>query len=640
MLLRGIFFVILLQCLHADEAHSGVPWYSIAIAQALHYIPVHNPMFDHNVCGLDFTTIDLLSFVDGKVGANFLSVEKQCRGVHDFRVIKVRVGLFDFPERGYDQPTVECLHLFRLDDAARSAPPPLLAGSQYGPPRFPRAFYLNNRLSLEASLCVSEFIEGVPIPWHVSSLRSDAEVADFALATIELGATLARHSILHRDIHPNNLLVHRERSPSGEDRFRLVLVDFTWAISPGIVQFQTATTYLNQIYGRYLEYSDAYSIGFLLHDLLNMFCVLDTSWLSPVIATLLEAASELNLKFTFDYNALGQRVLELLAQKSAVDARSASSEELRDPLALRREALCNLPNTYAPPPSIEKGYAFVGSDVQPAVKVTGYQHFSLYRNEGGGLELMPLNEGLQQKDAVLSPLLSSIMKGLSIIDVGGNFGFFSVRCMLYGATAATVVDMDTTHSLIAREMYVYMGEPVSRINIQNMKLKDITQDQIGYSADVVMALAFIHWSYNCSEANGNLAKTIGQLALRARKILIIEWVDPMDPAIQHENHLGTGFDLALDSSALQENPEYDDINIRNTSLTSLNQSSYSFTEFRRVMGRSFECVREVGRVSPTRRIFVGVRGRGRSLDSRGEVDLPGLYDAAHDYFKSNFGCSS
>ena len=63
---------------------------------------------------------------------------------------------------------------------------------------------------------------------------------------------------------PTTWLYTASASPSGEDRFRIVLVDFTWAISPEIVQFQASPVYLNMIYNCHPGHSDAYSIGFLL----------------------------------------------------------------------------------------------------------------------------------------------------------------------------------------------------------------------------------------------------------------------------------------------------------------------------------------------------------------------------------------
>ena len=241
---------------------------------------------------------------------------------------------------------------------------------------------------------------------------------------------------------------------------------------------------------------------------------------------------------------------------------------------------------------------------------------------------------VRKKDEILSPLLKNTMKGLSLIDVGGNFGYFCAKAISYGGESAVLVDMDTSYTNLAKDLYAYIGEPLSTISVENRRLRDLQQDTDAYSADVVIALALIHWSYNCSETRGSLAKTIGSLALRANKMLIIEWIDPMDMAILNENHLGEN---TRRGEFEDISPEDAAIEITNTSLISLTSSPYTFTEFRRVMRRTFDCVREIGRVSPTRRIFAGIAGKGRnSYDDRSLGS--GRHDNIQGWFVTQYGC--
>lgn len=624
--------------LHGGLAAEDVPWPGAAIAKALHYIPVYNPSIEHNYCGIDFGQFNFVDLFHGKVGANFASVEQQCKqhGV-DIKMLKVRLGAVDEPEKGYDQASVECLHLFRLGGGPRDVTGPARVGSRYGPPLFPQAFYLNNRHPLgDASVCISEYISGIPLARHVSSLKTDAEVADFALAMIDLTATLAAHHVVHRDIHPNNLVLQQSVDTSGNSIYRIVLIDFTWAVSPGIVQFERPPSYFNLIYGAPLTPSDSYSIGFVIHDVLSMYCDLDTTWLSPVIEIMMTPQDRFDSIFTFDFDALKHKVSMLLDNWITANEQTKTASNEMNALEKRRYDLCNKPNTFAPPPRIEKGYVVAESEHFPGASLQGYQHFTIFRTAAGGIELSPLSEGLRKKDDILSPLLRNTMNGLSLIDVGGNFGYFCAKSMSYGGRSAVLVDMDTSYTVIAKDMYSYIGGPLSKITVENKRLRDLQQENAPYSADVVIALALIHWSYNCSETRGSLAKTIGSLALRANKMLIIEWIDPMDMAILNENHLGENTRRG-EMSEDDISPEDAATEITNTSLVSLTHSPYTFTEFRRVMRRTFDCVREIGQVSPTRRIFAGITGKGRNSYDDSSLGS-GRHDSIQDWFITQYGC--
>jgi hypothetical protein len=219
------------------------------------------------------------------------------------------------------------------------------------------------------------------------------------------------------------------------------------------------------------------------------------------------------------------------------------------------------------------------------------------------------------------------MSGLSILDVGGNYGYFCAKAILYGAESAMLVDMDTTYTDIATKIYKHIGQPVSEIDIRNTRLGDLDAPSEIQSADVVLALALMHWSFNCSEARGSMAKTVGSLALRAKKMLIIEWIDPLDQAIQNENHLGVG----RDAGGVDKSGDSTDIPL------SLESSPYTYSEFRRVMKSIFHCVKEIGGVSPTRRVFIGMRLKGRQQDG-GKSMGSMKYNRMEEWMEENYSC--
>ena len=301
------------------------------------------------------------------------------------------------------------------------------------------------------------------------------------------------------------------------------------------------------------------------------------------------------------------------------------------PLERRRQYLCNEPNLFAADPQ----YSITLNDGHyPEAIVDGYQHFQIRKNSNAEIEITPLSDALRQKDIIMSPILKSLVPGLSVLDVGGNYGYFCAKSMEYGAAGATLVDMDRKYTDIARKIYSHIGQPFSSIDIKNNRLRDISNDSDDvFSSDVVIALALIHWSYNCSESRGSLAKTIGSLALRAKKVLIIEWIDPADAAIQNENHLGLGGTFA-ESTADNFKGE---VHITNTSLISRSSSPYMLDEFLRVMKRVFWCVTELGIISPTRRIFIGVRCKGRHQTGDHHLDSA-KYTRVNEWTRHICGC--
>jgi hypothetical protein len=186
---------------------------------------------------------------------------------------------------------------------------------------------------------------------------------------------------------------------------------------------------------------------------------------------------------------------------------------------------------------------------------------------------------------------------------------------------------------LARDMYAHLGPPLTRIDVHNTRLKDLAADPAApQSADIVIALALIHWSYNCSETRGSLAKTIGTLAVRARKVLIIEWIDPTDMVIQMENHLGVGHEELGGTNA--------STGAGASGIDGFESSPYSLAEFRRVLMRIFGCVSELGAVSPTRRLFLAMRVTGRhyseNLIGDAVSDIVGSkYDRLTAFIKQN-----
>ena len=113
-------------------------------------------------------------------------------------------------------------------------------------------------------------------------------------------------------------------------------------------------------------------------------------------------------------------------------------------------------------------------------------------------------------------------------------------------------------------------------------------------ADIVVALALVHWLYNCTAAFGSLSAVVERLASLAGDALIVEWVDPADPAIDFFGHLSW-------DAGTRAGP-------------------YNREVFERELGRHFARVRPIGDVSPTRRLFLAMKRR-HDIDLRCPLPL-------------------
>lgn len=101
------------------------------------------------------------------------------------------------------------------------------------------------------------------------------------------------------------------------------------------------------------------------------------------------------------------------------------------------------------------------------------------------------------------------------------------------------------------------------------------------AADVVVAFAFVHWVYSCTARALSPDRIVGSLAALARDLLLVEWVDPADPAILGYRHLDVLENDAADA--------------------------YAFGPFLEALSARFPRVELLGELSPTRRIYLASR---------------------------------
>jgi hypothetical protein len=240
------------------------------------------------------------------------------------------------------------------------------------------------------------------------------------------------------------------------------------------------------------------------------------------------------------------------------------------------------PNRYARPAGLEL--------LDKVAVFHGYQEFQLSRD---AIRPLPVDKPLATKQRLLTSLMSgSRVQGRTVLDLGANSGFFAFWSLLGGARAATAVDMDPAYIGMmsdAAEMLGFTSFETAKANVAEWE----------QPADIVVALALIHWIYSCTAALGTLDAAVGLLSSFTREMLIVEWVDPSDSAIAFFGHLGF-------------NPE-------------LAKGPYDLASFEAALDNHFSRWRRVGQVTPTRTIYVAFRNE-HDIDTT--CPMPLLHDAS------------
>jgi len=223
------------------------------------------------------------------------------------------------------------------------------------------------------------------------------------------------------------------------------------------------------------------------------------------------------------------------------------------------------PNKYA----AENGLSFEDG----AAHLRGYQEFTV---DPRIRHLRAIGGALVAKDAVVERAFAPrLMAGRSLLDLGGNNGYFAFKALAAGATSAAVVDIDAECILNLQRV---------RSRFPELRLEAHQENSEGWDrpADVVLAFALVHWIYSCTAHALSLDRVIGALASLTRDMLLVEWVDPADPLVQGYHHT----EVAGEDAA----------------------EPYDFDAFLRALSARFSRVELLGELSPTRRIYLATRG--------------------------------
>jgi len=220
----------------------------------------------------------------------------------------------------------------------------------------------------------------------------------------------------------------------------------------------------------------------------------------------------------------------------------------------------------------------------------GYQNFTLTADS---VTIDATDANLLRRYEMLATVFQpSLFTRRTVLDLGSNSSFFGFWALQRGAASVTAVDLDETYIAMVRRA-------CRQLNIFQLNPVCAKVDSWQEPADVVLAMALVHWLYSCTASFGSLDTLIGWLASLTRYTLIIEWIAPADPAIQSFGHL-------------DHNP-------------SLARAPYSYAAFDAALRKHFCHVASLGFHSPTRQLFLA-RKTTRDIDLSGP--LPVLHDPA------------
>ena len=237
------------------------------------------------------------------------------------------------------------------------------------------------------------------------------------------------------------------------------------------------------------------------------------------------------------------------------------------------ENLCKTPNQPARPSALEIH--------DHHVVFHGYQEFSLAKD---WISVLPADNSLQVKYGLLLPYFQPrFLKQRTLLDLGANAAFYCFWALQQKAEKAIAVDID--------EEYLKMIERAKqRLGFENLEIFQANVVDWQEPADVVVALALVHWIYSCSADLGSLDAVIGKLASLTKYMLIVEWIEPEDPAIQYFHHIEWNKNLI--------------------------REPYTLEAFEAALARHFHKMEFIGSVSPTRKLYA-------AFHSITEVDISG-----------------
>jgi len=176
------------------------------------------------------------------------------------------------------------------------------------------------------------------------------------------------------------------------------------------------------------------------------------------------------------------------------------------------------------------------------MKVGGYQNFTLSCEGAGAMAISGMSTKALEVESILRRITETVPVS-SITDVGCNSGLMLAVAFRCGFTRLVGIEHDTDYQLIANRVIAFCRltdptavHPSSTCEAIHLEPGMDTHNP-GGPPDVVLALAIIHWLYNCTADFGSLDTIIQCFRSMTTRVLVVEWVDPQDHAIKTFKHI-------------------------------------------------------------------------------------------------------
>lgn len=196
-------------------------------------------------------------------------------------------------------------------------------------------------------------------------------------------------------------------------------------------------------------------------------------------------------------------------------------------MSQEKVVLCDTPNKFARSPQIEL--------YEHSAVFHGYQEFVLTRDT---ISVLPGDSNLQAKQTLIAPYFEPrYLVKRTVLDLGANAGFFCFWALQKGAQKAIAVDIDDAYLQMVRDAK-------TRLEFHDLDIVKANVADQKNPADIVLATALVHWIYSCTALFGSLDAVVERLARLTNYMLIVEWIDPEDPAIGFFHHTDWNKDVA------------------------------------------------------------------------------------------------
>eukprot|EP00939_MAST-03C_sp_MAST-3C-sp1_P004281 g4281.t1 len=162
------------------------------------------------------------------------------------------------------------------------------------------------------------------------------------------------------------------------------------------------------------------------------------------------------------------------------------------------------------------------------IRVRGYQQFDLKERRVTTIHNYP-----EKFDWIRRTIrgIRASTRARTFMDIGCSAGLTSLLAREAGYTDVYSLDHDSEYIAMLQKI-VTLIEQDTAIHPAVFSFGDV----FPIKADVVFVGALIHWVFTCTANFGRFDAILDYIATAVKKVLVIEWVDPHDPAIVYFDH--------------------------------------------------------------------------------------------------------